>query len=211
MSRWERRPDLVIDSAISNDHPADPTGLTGQTPWTGLTPYIKNNHGQLSQITRDEHTLPSHLEHDFEEEKEREAVDEIQVEKGEFFEKVPQVEAETATAVEQVQSPVSPSRRHFENSRSDSQIRAAKLEESMAKIRAMKAGLQEIDNRRRASIESCQGLLDACGDAIAAWFKGLSGVALKRAIQEVCVGSKIHAYLDYLRTVFGLKSVPVLL
>ena len=72
----------------------------------------------------------------------------------------------------------------LQRTKSDSQLAA---ESAMARIMALKAGIKEMDDRANRTLNSCQSIMDACGDAIAAWFKGLSGAALLRAIKEVRV------------------------
>lgn len=66
--------------------------------------------------------------------------------------------------------------------KSESQLSS---ELAIARIMALKAGIKEMNDRANETLKSCQSLMDACGEAIAAWFKGLSGAALKRAIKEV--------------------------
>ena len=70
----------------------------------------------------------------------------------------------------------------FGRTKSASEIAA---EKSMELIARLKSGLADVDKKQQQTLSSCQSLLDACGDAIAAWFKGLSGKALQRAIKEV--------------------------
>ena len=70
----------------------------------------------------------------------------------------------------------------FGRTKSVSEIAA---EKSMELIARLKSGLADVEKKRSQTLSSCQSLLDACGDAIAQWFKGLSGKALQRAIKEV--------------------------
>ena len=65
-------------------------------------------------------------------------------------------------------------------------------ESAMERIRLLKAGIVAMEERASKTLGSCQNLMDACGDAIAAWFKGLSGAALARAIKEVCPLNFLH-------------------
>jgi hypothetical protein len=70
----------------------------------------------------------------------------------------------------------------FGRTKSASEIAA---EKSMELIMRLKSSVADIEKKQQQTLNSCQSLLDACGDAIAAWFKGLSGKALQRAIKEV--------------------------
>ena len=72
----------------------------------------------------------------------------------------------------------------FQRTRSAADI-AQDADASLAKIRALMAGLQEADAQFTRSLSSCQAVIDACGEAIASWFKGLRGTSLERAIREV--------------------------
>ena len=53
---------------------------------------------------------------------------------------------------------------------------AEAAEASMALIMRLKEGLAEMDRRAGLTLQNSQNVIDACGDAIAAWFKGLSGM-----------------------------------
>ena len=57
-------------------------------------------------------------------------------------------------------------------------------EASMELVRRLKASLADMDSRAESMLLSCQSIIDSCGDAIRAWFKGLSGAALQRAIKQ---------------------------
>jgi hypothetical protein len=50
----------------------------------------------------------------------------------------------------------------------------------------MKAGIVAMDVRCKSRLDSSQAVIAACGEAIAAWFKGLSAPALECAMKEVC-------------------------
>jgi hypothetical protein len=78
---------------------------------------------------------------------------------------------------------------YIKRTKSDSEIAS---ENAIARIMALRASIQEQNDRSNKTLSSCQSLMDACGEAIAAWFKGLSGAALKRAIKEVraCVWTR---------------------
>ena len=78
---------------------------------------------------------------------------------------------------------------YIQRTKSDSEIAS---ENAIARIMALRASIKEQNDRSNKTLSSCQSLMDACGEAIAAWFKGLSGAALKRAIKEVraCVWTR---------------------
>ena len=56
---------------------------------------------------------------------------------------------------------------------------------AIEKITQMKAGIAAMDARCKSRLDSSQAVIDACGEAIAAWFKGLSAPALECAMKEV--------------------------
>lgn len=78
---------------------------------------------------------------------------------------------------------------YLRRTKSDAEIAS---ESAIARIMALRTSIKEQNDRSNKTLSSCQSLMDACGEAIAAWFKGLSGAALKRAIKEVraCVWTK---------------------
>ena len=58
-------------------------------------------------------------------------------------------------------------------------------EASIDLIRKLKEGIADMDARTGKTLDSGQAMLDACGETIAAYFKGLSGPALDLAIRQV--------------------------
>jgi hypothetical protein len=74
---------------------------------------------------------------------------------------------------------------------------AEDAERSLAKIKALKARLLEVDAHFTRSLSACQTVIDACGEAIKVWFSGLRGASLERAIREVRDG-----------VIFALEALP---
>jgi hypothetical protein len=85
---------------------------------------------------------------------------------------------------------------YIKRTKSDSEVAS---ENAIARIMALRASITEQNERSNKTLNSCQSLMDACGDAIAAWFKGLSGAALKRAIKEVRVDEMACVYFEHPR------------
>ena len=83
-------------------------------------------------------------------------------------------------------------------------------EASIDLIRKLKEGIADMDARTGKTLDSGQAMLDACGETIAAYFKGLSGPALDLAIRQVlsagCVAFAANRHP--LRTVICCMETP---